>query len=124
MSPRAPMTKTEAAARRRCVVDLVNAISNLERDDLHHVLTKNNTTREWLENDLKKINRIVADHHPDEFAEARSRIWETVLLGILDMAGAELSGSHRKEPGDVRTLEVRPSFGPRLWSRREPPSTE
>ncbi len=77
------MTKTEAAARRRRVVDLVNAISNLERDDLHHVLTKNNTTREWLENDLKKINRIVADHHPDEFAEARSRIWETVLLGIL-----------------------------------------
>jgi hypothetical protein len=34
------MTKTEAAARRRRVVDLVNAISNLERDDLHHVLTK------------------------------------------------------------------------------------
>ena len=38
------MTETEADARRGRVVDVLKrAPSNLERDDLYYVLTKNNT---------------------------------------------------------------------------------
>ena len=88
----------------------MNALSDLERDDLHHVLTKNTFTREWLDNLLKEINRIVADHHPDEVAEARSRIRETVVLDILDQAG-DLEGHHFKE--DRRgSSQMRPSLHP------------
>jgi hypothetical protein len=117
------MTETEADARRGRVVDVLNALSNLERDDLYYVLTKNNTVPDWLADDLEKIKQIVADHHPDEFAEARARVWECVLLAVLDQAG-DLPGAYFKEDGNRdRDWKVRPSFDPCLWERRGPPST-